>query len=68
MFSAFYYRYKKQFWFILFLVMELGAVSKYFHAPLWDVLLQAVTGLICLGIFFSIKFREKNKDTKREEE
>ncbi|MCM3567046.1 hypothetical protein [Neobacillus mesonae] len=62
-----YLRFKSWFWFILFLAFEAGAISKYFHlfgsftsynAPLWQVIFNAVLGLVCLGIFFQLQFRK----------
>jgi hypothetical protein len=64
LFSFYYQRYKTWFWFILFLALETGAISKYFHShPLWEVILNAVLGLICLGIFLRLMFRKQTEDS-----
>ncbi|WP_433747892.1 hypothetical protein [Falsibacillus pallidus] len=60
MFSIYYHRFKKWFWLVLFFLFELGAVTKYFHRPLWEVVLNAVIGLVCLGMF--LIFARKGKD------
>lgn len=58
--SFFYQRYKTWFWFVLFLAFGSGAVSKSFHSSLWEVLLNASLGLICLGVFIVFLFRKNS--------
>ncbi|MDR7002915.1 hypothetical protein J2Y67_005455 [Neobacillus niacini] len=62
MLSFYYQRYKLWFWLILFLAFEIGAISKSFYSPLWEVLLNAVIGLICVGIYIRLRFlKQKQK-------
>lgn len=66
MFSFFYQRYKKWFWFVLFLIFETGAISKSFHSPMWEVILNAAIGFISLGIFLRLMFRKQTEDSSNE--
>ncbi|MDF2904074.1 MAG: hypothetical protein K0S25_1712 [Bacillus sp. (in: firmicutes)] len=59
MLSFYYQRYKLRFWLTLFLVFEIGAISKSFYSPLWEVILNAVIGLICLGIYIRLIFQKR---------
>ncbi|MDR7002365.1 hypothetical protein J2Y67_004887 [Neobacillus niacini] len=62
MLSFYYQRYKLWFWLILFLAFEIGAISKSFYSPLWEVLLNAVIGSICVGIYIRLRFlKQKQK-------
>lgn len=62
MFSYYYHRYKKWFWLALFLLFEVGAATKFFQSrPLWEVVLNAALGLICLVGFIKSMGSKKTK-------
>jgi membrane protease YdiL (CAAX protease family) len=54
--SYYYQRYQLWFWFILFILFESGAVSKYFfRSSLGEAILNAALGLLSLYIFFRLR-------------
>jgi hypothetical protein len=69
MFGYYYAKYKPGFWFVLFLLFASGAVSKSFYAPVWQVLVNAVPALVCLGVslFYVVRRRNQNQSSSAQD-
>lgn len=67
MFNFFYQRYKVWFWLLLTLLFASGAVSKAYHASLWEVILNAVLGVVSLFIFIHLSLRKNAVDSQAKE-